>query len=314
MQTKLHNNNTVSSYIGLFFVVIVWGCSPLITLELYKYYSPTFRVFFAEIVLLISYLILTGKRIKEFNINYIKIGIPTGFFLALANISQKIGLMYTTPAKYAFLENLSCITVPILMYFLVKKKPGFMTIISCLLALTSVFILNGISFNGASSWGIGEILCAISGLLYGFNIAGTGAFANKLYAPLYLATQAVVGAVMSLIFSLVLHFTMCYNAEGILVPVEKIVFSFKPEHIIFSIIVFVVSSALCWIIRTNAMKKIDASIVAVIMPFSAVITGMVSILTGKDTLSINLVLGGLLGVLAIFLSAYDDIFKRELKN
>lgn len=307
-----HSKNNTMSYLGLFFVVIIWGSSPLITQEFYKYYSPTFRSFFGEIVLLTSYLIISRKHFNKFNIDYIKVGVPTGFFLALANISQKIGLMYTTPAKYAFLENLSCITVPLLMYILIKKKPGGMTIISCLMAFISVFVLNGLSFNDASSWGIGEILCAISGLLYGFNIAGTGAFAKKFYAPLYLATQAVVCAIVSFAFSLILNFTTYTNSAGAIVPIEKIVFSIKPEHIIFSVFWFVVSSALCWIIRTNAIKRIDACIVAVIMPFSAVITGSLSILAGKDVISSNLVFGGLLGVIAIFLSSYDDIFKRRI--
>lgn len=311
MKKNVFGDGILSAYIGLFFVVIVWGCSPVITQELYKYYSPTFRVFFAEVILLISYIILGRKHIKEFNMDYIKVGIPTGFFLALANISQKIGLMYTTPAKYAFLENLSCISVPILMYILVKKKPGKMTIVSCFLALLSVFILNGISFDDASTWGIGEILCAVSGLLYGFNIAGTGAYAKKLNAPLYLATQSVISAIISLIFALVLNFTTYTNVEGVQVPIEKIVFSINPGLIAFTTIYIVVGSALCWIIRTNSMKKIDASIVTIIMPFSAVITGVISVLTGKDAFSANLVFGGLIGVLAIFLSSYDDIFKRK---
>lgn len=304
-------NPKFMSYIGLLFVVFVWGCSPLITLELYKYYSPSIRTFFAEVVLFITYIIISGKHLKEFNIEYIKVGIPTGFFLALANISQKIGLLYTTPAKYAFLENLSCITVPILMYFFVRKKPKFSTLLSCVVCLVSVFILNGVSFSDGPSWGIGEILCAISGLMYGFNIAGTGAFAKKLYPPMYLAVQATVGMVVSLIFALVLNFITIPNASGVQVPVEKIVFSFKPELIIFSILVFVISSAMCWIIRTKSMKYVDASIVAVIMPFSAVITSVLSILTGNDTLNINIVLGGTLGILAIFLSSYDDIFKKR---
>lgn len=307
------NDGVTMAYLGLFFVVLMWGTCPLITLELYKYYSPTIRVFFSEIVLFISYIILGRKHFGEFNIDYIKIGIPTGFFLALANISQKIGLMYTTPAKYAFLENLSCISVPILMYILIKKKPGKMTVISCALALISVFVLNGLSFNDASSWGVGEILCAASGLLYGFNIAGTGAYAKKMNAPLYLATQSVVCMIVSLIFALTLNFMTLPNAEGVMAPIEKITFSFNPAIILFLIVYVVISSALCWVIRTNSMKKIDASIVTIIMPFSAVVTGILSVLMGKDMLSINLVLGGLIGVLAIFLSSYDDIFRRKSK-
>ncbi len=306
---KSHLNQKTLSYIGLFFVVCVWGTSPLVTLHYYKYYSPSIRLFFSEVILFVTYICMSGKHFKEFNREYIKVGIPTGFFLALANVSQKIGLMYTTPARYAFLENLSCITVPILMYFLIKKKPGFITVLSCFLSLASVFILNGISLDGVSSWGIGEILCAISGLLYGFNIAGTGVFAKKLYAPMYLAVQSVVGMIVSSIFALALNFITVTNSSGIQVPVEKIVFSFKAEHVIFTIFYIVISTAFCWVIRTNSMKHIDPTVVAVIMPFSAVITGVLSVLTGKDVISASLVAGGILGVIAVVMSSFGDVKK-----
>ena len=54
------------------------------------------------------------------------------------------------------------------------------------------------------------------------------------------------------------------------------------------------------------MKHVDASVVSVIMPFSAVITGVVSVIFGIDTLSFNLVAGGLLGVAAVIISGADD--------
>ena len=300
------------SYTGLIFVVFVWGCTPIFTLELNKYYSPTIRVCFSQLILTIAYLLISLKHIRHLDWRYIKVGVPTGFFLALANISQKIGLLYTTPAKYAFLENLSCISVPILMYVLVRKKPKLSTAVACFVCLAGTFVLNGMSFED-SAWGKGEILCAVSGLLYGFNIAGTGVYAKKLNSALYLAIQAMVCFIVAMIFSVVLNSFTVISDSGIAMPIEKIVFSISPAHIIFVIAFTLISSALCWIIRTNSMKHIDACVVAIIMPFSAVITSIISVLRGTDTPDINLILGGILGLVAIFLSSYDDIFKKHRK-
>ena len=301
-----NNTKKLLSYIGLIFVVFTWGTAPLITLELYKYYSPTFRVFFVHVILLIFYIAVSKNHLKEYSKEYLKIGIPTGLFLALADISQKIGLMYTTPTKYAFLENLSCITVPIIVYILTKKKPGFFTVTACFVCLASTFVINGMTFD-SGSWGIGEILCGAAGLFYGFNIAGTGLYAKKLHAPLYLATQAIVVTVISLIVSLILHFIKIPNASGIYVPVEKIEFSFNPMLLTICVLQTIIVSGLCWIIRTNSMKHVSATAVSVIMPFSAVVTGILSVITGKDTLSFYLVFGAILGLIAIFMSSYDDI-------
>ena len=302
-------NPKLPSYLGLAMVVLVWGSAPLFTLKLYEYYSPTIRLFFSETVLVITYLIISGKRIKDFNMNYIKVGIPTGLFLAFANITQKIGLFYTTPTKYAFLENLSCITVPITLFILTGKKIKPHVMLSCIICFLGVFILSGTFADDTSSLGLGEILCGAAGLLYGFNIAGTGLYAKKLYAPLYLAVQSTVGMITSLAFALVLN-SVTSPLSGNTVPLEKLVFSFDPRHMLFVILVAVITSSICWIIRTNSMKHIDASVVAVISPFSAVITGILSVITGSDTLNINLILGGVLVLGSIFMSSYDDIFHK----
>ncbi len=298
------------SYLGLFFVIFVWGCSPMLTLELYKYYSPSARLLVSGIILLLAYVLLSKKYIREWNRDYLKIGLSTGFFMALANISQKIGLLYTTPAKYAFLENLSCVSVPILMYFFIKKKPTFMTLLSSVTCLFSVFVLNGVSFGTGSAWGIGEVLCAIAGILYGFNIAGTGAFARKLYAPLYLATQQIAAIVVYGVATIAFD---KISLSGSATTIEPIVFSREPMHLLFLIFVALLTSALCWTIRTNAMKYVEASTVAIIMPFSSVVTSIISIIQGNDKLSTNFVLGGALGLIAIFMSSYDDIVKKDIE-
>lgn len=301
-------NIKTKSYLSLFFVVFVWGCSPIITLELYKYYSPSVRLLFSEFVLLIAYILMSKNHLKEFNIKYIKIGSLTGLFLAFANISQKIGLMYTTPAKYAFLENLTCISVPVLMYILVRKKPSFTTVLSSITCLASVIVLNGFSKGESSSWGIGEILCAVAGILYGFNIAFTSVYAKHMYPTLYLAVQSSVSVIVAMITTILFN-EISLASTGL--PIESIVFSFKVHHILFVITAALITSALCWTMRTNAMKHVDATAVAVIMPFSAVVTSVISIIMGNDSLNLNIVLGGILGIIAILLSSFNDIFKKS---
>ena len=67
---KIIHNKKIMSYIGIFTVVIIWGLCPLITNELNRHYSPTFKVAISELILLLSYLIISGKRVKEINSDY----------------------------------------------------------------------------------------------------------------------------------------------------------------------------------------------------------------------------------------------------
>ena len=79
------------AYLGLFFVILVWGISPLLTLQFYKYYSPTIRICFCNLTGVIMLLFISRKNIKRLSKQYFLVGIPTGVSLALADILQKIG-------------------------------------------------------------------------------------------------------------------------------------------------------------------------------------------------------------------------------
>lgn len=284
------------AYLGLVVVIFVWGIVPLITLHFYNYYSPTIRIAFGDLICAISLLFIAGKHLKMLNKTYFKVAIPTGFFMALANILQKIGLQYTTPTHYAFLENLSCLVVPILLIFFIKKKPSWLTIFASVLCLVSSFALTGMNANQSGVSVIGDILCALAGIFYGVNIAGTGAFAKKLYAPLYLMLQMVTEMVVSFVGAIAFHATR----------IEPIRFSFDWRLILANVAVIFISSTVCWLIRTNAMKHVDATVVAVMMPFSSVVTTVLSVVAGSDTLTWNLVIGVVLGLAAIILSGFGD--------
>lgn len=296
MDENLSVNKRRSAYLGLVFVILVWGVFPLITLFFYDYYSPTMRLAFTAIISAVALLFISRKKLKMLDKSYFALAIPTGISMSLADIVQKIGLKYTTPTHYAFLENLSCIVVPILLIFFVKKLPRPITIVASVLCLLSSFALTGMSGDMEGVYWYGDLLCALSGLFFGINIAATGAFGMKMYTPLYLMIQMFTEAVFSFIGALIL------DAAGI----EKIVFNFDWRLILANVVTVLIGSTLCWLIRTNAIKHVGASVVAVMTPFSSVVTTVCSIILGKDKISVGLVLGVILGLAAILLSSFAD--------
>ena len=290
------DKNKCLAYLGLIFVILIWGISPLITLHFYKYYSPTIRISFGSLTSAIALLIISRKKLKFLNKTYFIIAIPTGFFMSLADIVQKIGLQYTTPTHYAFLENLSVIVVPVLLIFFLKKKPSFLTIFAAILCLFSSFILTGMTTDTNGVCVVGDLLCALAGIFYGVNIAGTGAFTKKLHTPLYLTIQMFTEVIASFVGAIIFDVT----------EIEKIMFDFDWRLILANIIIVFITSTICWLIRTNAMKVVDATAVAIMMPFSSVVTTILSILTGNDTLTANMTVGVILGLIAIILSGLGD--------
>lgn len=296
-------NPTPISYAGLILVVFIWGLAPVLTQYFFKYYSASLYGALRSFIALIALLIISGKKLKLIDKTYLKVAIPTGLFYSLACVMQKIGLQYTTPTKYAFLENLSCVIVPFLMYFLIKKKPTFLKILSAIICLASCFILSGMMTSGIGSFGIGEILCGLAGIFYGVNIAGSGAYAKKVDASVYLTIQMFIEFVISTITTILLNF-VSLNKVSVLEPIK---FSFEFLPILYIILSAMIICVLCWIIRMKCMRHVNASAVAIIMPFSAVITSVISVIVGSDILSLELIVGAILGLIAIFISSYDDI-------
>jgi drug/metabolite transporter (DMT)-like permease len=301
--SNLLSNKKVTSYAGLSFVVLAWGLSGIASKFYLNYYSPTFGVAWTSFISAVALLVIFRKKLKNLNANYFKTALILGVFYSTANLSQKIGLQYTTPTMYAFFENLSCVVVPFLVWGLAKQKPSILQIIGSAVCLLSAFVLSGL---GSASQnliiGKGEILCAAAGIFYGVNIAGTSVYTKEFDSALYIMLILFFESIISLIASICFNFITINGA-----PIEVIRFSFDPLILISRIAIVLVSSALCWVIRTSSMKHVNATVVAVMMPFSSIITSAVSVLVGMDKLTSNLIIGAILGLIAMLICAAGDI-------
>ena len=287
---KKSQNSKSIYYLGLLFVIAIWSLYPVITKNLLTVYTPSLWSTASSLIAVVTLLILGRKKLKLLNWNYFKVAVPIGIFYSTAGLTQNYGLTMTTPAVCAFLENLTCVCVPILMFILAKQKITLLKALAALLCLAGVFVLCGGDLSGG--FGPGVILCALAGVFYSVNIAGTGIYAKNLDTGLYLLIQFSVQFVIALGYSIFF--------------VDAWKFSFAPQYLGALVSIVLVSSVLCWLIRTACLKKLDPSFIAVAMPFTSVFTGIISILVGADTLSFALVAGAVLIPAAIILSGLAD--------
>ncbi len=282
---------------SLIFVILMWGSTPVVHKKMYAFYSPTVYSTLMALIAGIALLLLSIKKLHLIDKKLLSIAIPTGFINALAAFTQKIGLHYTTPTKCSFLDTLSCVAVPIMLLILTRKIPSIWKFVASILCLCGCFVLTGVSFTDFSAFGIGEILCATAGILYGVNIALTGLYAKDVYVPLHVTIHMGVQVVTGSIIATVLNFV---TVDG--VPIEKFKISFEPLPLLVMLFMGLIATALGWIIRINVLKKIDPTVVGVMMPMSSLVTGFVSVLSGSDVLSVRLVVGAILGVSASLVS------------
>ena len=298
----------VVSIVALLLVVLLWGIAPVVSKYLFdnNFYSPALLVALRGLTSCVVMLIfiLCTKGFKQVTKAY-WICIPAGLFLGAAYLFQFIGLEGTTPAKNTFLESISCIAVPLTMFILVREKPSWSAVFAALACLLGAFVLcgNGWDFSAMfTTPTMGDIFSAIGGVFFGIDIAFTKVFAEGKNPVVYVFFQLVILTIMSFAYAL---------------PFEKnLAFSWYFPNILIVIFLGVGCTALCWLMRTDAIKNVSAVTCAVIMPMAAVLATLFSIIFRIEQFSWNVVVGGLIITLAIIISGVYDakMEKRQLEQ
>ena len=293
------------SYGGLITVIIVWGVDPIVNAYFYQYFSPTVLTAISTFFPALFFTVFALKKLPLLNIDYFKIAVPISLLNGVACLIQKIGLKYTTPATYAFLEHLSCVMVPLSLLLIFKKKPRTSEWVAAGLCFLGCFILCGVG-GGSFFFGIGEILCGGAGILLGLCIVLTGIYVGKLDVSLYMMIYMWVYFFVSLFLSFGLD---RITANG--VPLETLMYSTDPLPLISLILFGFLDIGLCWLLRTNAAVHLSPNVVSVFSPFAAVVTGVTSVLLGTDQLSFRLSVGGSIIFVALLLSALNSFRKSK---
>ena len=303
-------NKRIVAFIVLLGVVVLWGMAPVASKAIFDAeppaYSPGMLIALRGLFSIVAMAIFINKGFKKINKSY-WICIPAGLILAAAYIFQFVGLKYTVPSKNTFLENISCITIPIFMFIFVREKPTWYSIVSALICVVgSLFLVgNGFDFLHFFKSGniLGDGLSAIGGLFFGLDIAFTKVFCKDKDPLIYVFLQLCVLTVVSFIYTFAfegavfheMHFTIDW------LPVLEVVF------------LGVICTAVCWVARAWAMKSIDAVTVSVLVPLSAVVASVLSIAFKMEEFTWNLLIGGLIILLSIAVSAIFD-YRKECKS
>lgn len=276
-------------YAALVFVVVFWGVSSVLYTYFYKYYSAAVLTGIMTFFSAIFFWILAGKRLRKIDKKFLKVVVPICAINAFANVLNRIGLQYTTPANYAFFENVSCIVVPVMMFLFVRKKPKLIQGIAGVSCLVGCFIMCGVKLSGGFAIGIGDALCLLSGVLIGVCVAAIGAYTKDMDVILFMVVYMTAYFLVSVLLAVGLD----------MAAIETVKIEGGWPMLLLAAVFGLVDVALCWLLRTEAIRHIDPVTVATVSPCYAVITGVISVCVGIDKLTPNLVIGGSI----IFLSA-----------
>ena len=301
----------VIAFLVLIGVVLMWGVAPVASKAIFNAddpaYSPGMLIALRGLLAVIAMTAFINKGFKKINKSYLLTAIPAGFILAMAYIFQFTGLKYTDPSKNAFLENISCITIPIFMFIFIREKPTWYSVVAALICVVgSIFLIgNGFAilhfFDNVTF--LGDGFSAIGGLFFGLDIAFTKVYCKDkdplLYVFLQLCVLTIVCFAYTFIFEGAVFHTLAFSVDWL--------------SLLEVLFLGVVCTAVCWVARAWAMKYIDALTVSLLVPLSAVVATTLSISFHMEEFNLNLLVGGLIILLSIAVSAIFD-YRKECQS
>ena len=223
-------------------------------------------------------------------------GIIQGVLLTLGYSIQTMALNYTTPAKNSVLTGLNVIFVPYILLIFFRKKLDIFTIISSILAFFGTLLLSGniSSFSEINKGDLLSMLCAIFFALY---IIVIDKYANKINVFVMSFIQFFTVMILCLLLSL---------TEGEIKQLNS-------TSLISMIYLGVFGTFVAYNLQIMAQKVLSASRTVLFLSLEVVFGVLISIISGYDSFSLNILVGTLLVFAGIVIAEtkLDFIFKKE---
>ncbi len=240
-----------------------------------------------------------GKLRKTMKRSDLKPTISVGVFLYTAFYVQVIALQYTTPANSAFLTATYVLMVPFIWWGIKKKPPQLRIFVAAVLCIVGIAILSFKEGDGLTM-GIGDILSLVCALLFSGQIIATGVAAEKTNTVVIVFMQFLVSAVLSLI--------VFFATGSSFAPLAN------PVALLSLLYLAFFSTCLCYFLQTYAQKYVDSSKAAIILGTEALFGSVFSVMAGYDALTMAMVIGGSIIMIALILTEWQPrAFRKSNK-
>ena len=204
-----------------------------------------------------------------------------GSILALAYITQTIGLELSTAAITGFITGTYVVFTPILAWFLLKQKIEPKVFWGVSLAFIALLFISfkGFSLEPSQVW---LLICA---LLFAAHIVGLGVWSPGKDTYALTVIQIVAVAVISWLGAL---------SDGYQAP---------PNTFVWGSVIFtaVFATAFAFWMQTWAQSIMDASRVAIVLTTEVIFTAIIAVALGQEVLETRTIIGGALMVAAMLI-------------
>lgn len=156
------------------------------------------------------------KVSMEYRRNTVIGGISCGTVLAFASIAQQMGLVYTTAGKAGFITAMYILIVPVISFFVFRRKVSWLVWVSVLIGIIGMYLLcikDGFSLDN------GDTLIVICAFLFSGHILCCDRFSPKGDPIRMSAIQFVTAGVISAVIAFIVEEPSMDKIISAIVPI-----------------------------------------------------------------------------------------------
>lgn len=279
--------------LALLAAALIWGSSFIVMKDAVDH-VPVFQLL--AIRFSIAFLILAiafFRKLLRPDRRLLLGGAVCGVLLLCGYTTQTFGLEGTTPGKNAFLTAVYCVIVPFASWGLFRKRPVIWNWIAAVICLTGIGF---VSLNDALTPSVGDGLSLVCGVFYALHILALSHFSNHsnpiALTTLQFGTSAVLAWILSFLFE-----------PGAALPSSIIL----PQLLYLSVF----ATAVTLLLQSIGQKLTPPSQAAILLSLESVFGVIFSLMMGKDTLTVPLMIGFVLIFASVIISETQLSFLRK---
>ena len=188
--------------LGLFYCAFFWGVSFPVMKILVGVYPTCWLLFLRFLAGALMIYVVFHKRINKTLRKDFQGGVILGILLFLAVVTQTLGLNYIDSGRNAFITSIYVILVPLFLWGLKRKFPGWLTLIAAVICVAGMYLLAGDNLSGKIN--LGDVLTMLCAVFFAVQIIAISYYTQGC-DPLTLScveffTLAILSFISSLIF------------------------------------------------------------------------------------------------------------------
>ena len=297
-------NKRILSLVMLIVVALVWGIGFVLADELLTFgfaqvpgLQNALRFGIGSFLLVI--LLWKDIKISWKNILYGAIG---GTLLFGGFMLQLLGQTYITPAHCGLFTALYFVITPFFAWIVYKQAPHYTVFIAVALAVAGIVILN-IGKMPTSEEILGTILTVAGAVMFATQIVFSDYLLkkDKIQVNNLVVIQLLVATILFIMYTLIFESKEYATLD---IDISKAWWRLA--------IIAVLGTGLAYFAQTYAQKHISPSQTSMILACETPIGAIASIIVGIDLFSWNIVIGGTLVVVAVFIIEFAPVIANKL--